>query len=62
MTDRSGDPIEEVASASEKFRKAREDRDLAIRNAREAGLSLRKIAAAAGVHHTTIQVIEEREP
>jgi hypothetical protein len=54
-------PLKKVSRAAMALAAARAARDHAIRDARAHGLSLRAIAAAAGVTHQTVRQILARE-
>ena len=53
-------PEQKVARAAAKAASAREELELAIRGARDAGLPLRTIAAAAGMSHEKVRQIVSR--
>lgn len=54
-------PLEEAAEAARQMVKWQRVRDRKIIQARSEGNSLRTCAAAIGVHHSTIVVIESQE-
>lgn len=58
MVDGDTDALTEVARLAERVRRAEADRDRAIRAARGARVSLRKLAEATGLSHQTIANIE----
>jgi hypothetical protein len=55
MTDRA--EVRKVRSAARKAASAREQLVAAMREARDAGVSLRDVAAAAGVSHETARAM-----
>lgn len=60
MADTAEEKLEEAKEAARQMAMWRRRRDERIREARAAGASLREAANAAGVHHSTIRVIEEK--
>lgn len=55
------DTLTSVREAAEQAASARERLESAIRNARVAGVSLRKISEAAGMNHETVRTIAKND-